>query len=194
MLLPNVAFSRPVVKVSSSNNAHEIKKHAKLCLEHLDVHENVHLIITLSSNMPVTMPGITIPLPSQLPDIEQKIMVLIDANLDKATLMRVLAHEMIHVKQYAKKELIVNEEGVSWMGQKTQYSTAKNLQMPWEKEAYHRDRSLANLVLDIQRKGKGILAVERPACALENLSGCGREESIDIETNRLLETENMSIH
>ncbi|MHC2990473.1 hypothetical protein OB13_02325 [Pontibacter sp. HJ8] len=194
ILLPVVAFSRPVVKVSSSKNAEAIKKHAEVYLAHLGVQENIHLVITLSSNMSETLPGITIPLPSPQPGIEQKFMVLINANLDKAARKLVLAHEMIHVKQYAKKELVVDVEGVTWMGKKIHYSPAKNLRMPWEKEAYHIDHPLVRLVQDAQLKDKGTLAKGSPASRLKNVSGCGSEESNDVKTNSLIQTENMSIH
>ena len=71
------AFSRPVVKVSTSKNAEEIKKRAKLFLEHLDVHEKIHIIIAESSNMPKPMLGITMPLSLQHPKNKHTYMVLL---------------------------------------------------------------------------------------------------------------------
>jgi hypothetical protein len=197
IVFPCFAFSGPVVNVSSSKNAHAIQKYAEVYLEHLDVQENIDLHITLSYRMSETLPGITIPLPSQLPDIDQKFMVLINANLDKATRKLVLAHEMIHVKQYVKKELIVNEEGVIWMGQRIHYASGRNLQMPWEVEAYHIDYPLVRLVRITQKRGKGTLAntlaKKHPALTLKNISRGGSEENSDTKTNRIFETENMSI-
>jgi hypothetical protein len=127
IFLTSVAFSQPVVKVSSSKNPGEIK--------------------------------------------------LLDDNLNKFTQILVLAHEMIHVKQYAKKELIVNQEGVIWKGRKFQYARAFNLQAPWEKEAYHNDRPLATLARSTQKKNQGPLVEEHPQYAA-NTSWCGKGEYV----------------
>lgn len=96
--------------------------------------------------MPEKLEGMAISLNSPEPDDYQIIKVLIDASLNKTKQRLVLAHEMIHVKQYVKEELVVlNKQQVMWKGQKYRFSCVCNRQIPWEKEAYRTDNLLVKL-------------------------------------------------
>jgi hypothetical protein len=53
-----------------------------------------------------------------------------------------LAHEMVHVKQYAKCELKFHERGNVVTFQKQQYSDDEYWESPWEIEAYGREPGL----------------------------------------------------
>ena len=63
-------------------------------------------------------------------------------------LVTTICHEMIHVKQYARKEmtddLVENGQAV-WRGRKVNPNT-KYYDLPWEKEAYRLQDKFANLV------------------------------------------------
>lgn len=97
--------------------------------------------------MPERLDGITISLPSPEPKKYQLLKVLINAQLGASKRQLVLAHEMIHVKQYAKGELIaLGKNKVMWQGRERHYARAYNRETPWEKEAYRGDRTLAELV------------------------------------------------
>ena len=51
-----------------------------------------------------------------------------------STLLRVLAHELTHVKQYARREMVEQRDGsVIWKGRKCHRTKYHDL--PWEKEA-----------------------------------------------------------
>ena len=56
-----------------------------------------------------------------------------------------ICHEMVHVKQYARKETC--GYGEKWKGKKINPKTAY-YDLPWEKEAYKMQDSLAQLVWD----------------------------------------------
>lgn len=70
--------------------------------------------------------------------------VEIESDLGPVYLLRTLAHELVHVKQYARKELIDMCSGNYQMWNKVMYNENivgyKNL--PWEKEAIEREKEL----------------------------------------------------
>lgn len=69
----------------------------------------------------------------------------IDKVMGRKDILRVLAHEIVHVKQYARKELKKLEGNVaSWNG-KTLRVTGDHIQylfLPWEIEAFGTERAL----------------------------------------------------
>lgn len=71
---------------------------------------------------------------------------MINSNVSHRERLKVLAHEMIHVKQYATKELIVLDYAdILWQGKKFGYSRNHNRRAPWEIEAYGYERQLEKL-------------------------------------------------
>lgn len=65
-------------------------------------------------------------------------------NMQRYKLLQCLAHEMVHVKQYARGELSNELITAKWQGKtfKLTNSMEDYLNWPWEIEAYGRDRSL----------------------------------------------------
>lgn len=146
MFWMNLAFSQPVVRIWGSEDPQTVKKQVEQYLDQLDVRENVYISVGFSTEMPKKLEGMAISLNSPEPDDYQIIKVLIDASLSKMKQRLVLAHEMIHVKQYVKEELVVlNKQQVMWKGQKYHFSCVCNRQIPWEKEAYRTDNLLVKL-------------------------------------------------
>ncbi|MEK6482106.1 hypothetical protein WJR50_31490 [Catalinimonas sp. 4WD22] len=77
-------------------------------------------------------------------------MVRVDARLNEKKQRLVLAHEMIHIKQYVKGELkVLDENNVFWKGKKYYGNDFYSQKTPWESEAYRFDGQLAN---DIKEK------------------------------------------
>ena len=78
----------------------------------------------------------------------------IEADLGHIYLLRTLAHELVHVKQYARKELVDMCSGNYQMWNRVMYNENivgyKNL--PWEKEASEREKVLYNLWREHQAK------------------------------------------
>ena len=68
----------------------------------------------------------------------------INPKLRRYKMLQCLAHEMVHVKQYAKGELSNELITAKWQGKtfKLTNSIEDYLNWPWEVEAYGRDRSL----------------------------------------------------
>jgi hypothetical protein len=64
------------------------------------------------------------------------------ANVTKVEMIQNLAHEMVHAKQFLKKELLPTME--TWKGVKftTEDGTGFNLDAPWEVEAYEVEKAL----------------------------------------------------
>jgi len=83
----------------------------------------------------------------------------IDTALDTDRLIIALAHEMIHVKQYARGQIThgKNLNSKFWMGKKFR---GHYYDLPWEVEAFSKERVLANKVFkiidkaDVQLKSK----------------------------------------
>ena len=75
----------------------------------------------------------------------------IDKKLGQYQALRFLAHEMIHVKQYAKGEMtdLISIDGklCKWHGDRINYSNVDYFDQPWEIEAYGREVGLYNKFL-----------------------------------------------
>jgi hypothetical protein len=72
----------------------------------------------------------------------------IDTALDTERLIIALAHEMVHVKQYARGQIThgKNLNSKFWMGKKFR---GNYYDLPWEVEAFSKERVLANKVFQI---------------------------------------------
>ena len=79
------------------------------------------------------------------------LLMTLDSRLCVEQLMITLAHEMVHVKQYAKGQLKVKydrsgEPKFTWLGRKSKTTYYDH---PWELEAFSKERILANMVAKI---------------------------------------------
>jgi hypothetical protein len=62
--------------------------------------------------------------------------ILLNSNLPKDEQIVTLAHEMVHVKQYARNEWKVYDDDIHrWRGKTIYMPESKYKKMPWEKEA-----------------------------------------------------------
>jgi hypothetical protein len=70
--------------------------------------------------------------------------ITIDPNLGKRNMLLVIAHEMVHVKQYAKGELkdFVRVSKVKWQGKVYDDNEIDYWEQPWEIEAHGREKGL----------------------------------------------------
>ena len=142
----HLAFSQPIVIVKGTEDSLALKKQITQYLDYLDVRGNVHLTVSFTTLMSDYMEGMTFCLNSPFPTTYQVIRVRIDARLSKILQSRVLAHEMIHVKQFAKGELMtINRQQVTWKGQKYWCLGSSQRSAPWEREAHQIGKILAGL-------------------------------------------------
>jgi len=79
----------------------------------------------------------------------KSLIMIIDSSLDVERLVLTIAHEMVHVKQYARGQIenIPGRKQIKyWMGKKVR----KNyFDQPWELEAFGKERILANKIFQI---------------------------------------------
>ena len=86
----------------------------------------------------------------------------IDTALDTERLIIALAHEMVHVKQYARGQIThgKNLNSKFWMGKKFK---GHYYDLPWEVEAFSKERVLANKVFKIIDKADTTLKSKKNA-------------------------------
>lgn len=74
--------------------------------------------------------------------------MIIDSDLDMERLIITLAHEMVHVKQYARGQVKSSKSRKThyWMGKKIRKDYYNQ---PWEVEAFSKERNLANKIFAI---------------------------------------------
>ena len=71
----------------------------------------------------------------------------IESNLGPVFMIRTLAHELVHVKQYARGELVDMEYGTyqKWNGVMFNEHMVDYKELPWEKEAIEKEKELYQL-------------------------------------------------
>lgn len=77
--------------------------------------------------------------------------MILDSALDMERLLITIAHEMVHVKQYARGQVkdSKNRKARYWLGKKVK---AEYFDQPWEIEAYSKERVLANKIFALINK------------------------------------------
>lgn len=70
--------------------------------------------------------------------------ITINEKLSKNAMLLAIAHEMVHLKQYAKGELkdYIKVDKCKWMGEQYEIDKLDYWDQPWEIEAYGRERGL----------------------------------------------------
>jgi hypothetical protein len=62
--------------------------------------------------------------------------LLLNRNLSKSEQLITIAHEMVHVKQFALNEWkVYDNDEYRWRGKKVRHPRKKHFNLPWEKEA-----------------------------------------------------------
>jgi len=86
--------------------------------------------------------------------------VVILMNHNKYDLLSTVAHEMIHVKQMANKELEIDEETKRKYWKGIDHTDTKYSKQPWEKEAFDNETKLAKKFMKHKRMKFGSLLLE----------------------------------
>jgi hypothetical protein len=127
------------------------KSTRKLCKEAIRYYGNELLSSRLSKNITVDVIFEVLPSPikamCQWQDDNHRcreFVILIHKKLNKKQTLITLAHEMVHVKQYATGELkdYLRTESVRWQNKVFSLDKVKYWSSPWEKEAYKKDETL----------------------------------------------------
>ena len=81
----------------------------------------------------------------QLDDKRREFSVVLDKNVDTKDLIRTVIHEMVHIKQYIRKEMDSEVIGQHMRWKSKMYpSDIKYDDMPWEKEANRLETKYGN--------------------------------------------------
>lgn len=122
-----------------------------LCKESVKFYANELLGTRLAKNVSVTLifedlPTIVNAL-CQWEDDNHKcrsFIVILNKKMNKKTTLIALAHEMVHIKQYARGELkdYLRNNNVKWRGKVFCLDKVEYWSSPWEKEAYKKDKLL----------------------------------------------------
>ncbi len=159
MLGVNLSFAQPIVRITNTEDSSEVRAQVFRYLDYFAIEEKVGISVIFTKNMPDNMKGMTYCMNQNKAYPYLIIKVRIDARLSKREHNLVLAHEMIHVKQYVKGELkVIDHKRVIWKGRtlQHQYTGTRQRISPWEREAYRTDNLIANICAE--QAGKPLLA------------------------------------
>lgn len=81
--------------------------------------------------------------------------ITLSSGMSKRQMLLTLAHEMVHVSQYAKGELkdyVRNAARCSWRGEQFDLNNINYWSLPWEREARGYEAELYAFFMDSQRK------------------------------------------
>lgn len=84
----------------------------------------------------------------------REFLISVNKKLNRKTLLITLSHEMIHVKQFAKRELkdYLCSDKVKWKGEVFCLKETEYWSSPWEKEAYENDSVLYQKFKQFQKE------------------------------------------
>lgn len=71
------------------------------------------------------------------------------SDIDKSDAIKVISHELIHLKQYHTKELSYQNNVVIWKGKPYNLSEITYDDRPWESDAFTRQTELSNKITNI---------------------------------------------
>lgn len=90
-------------------------------------------------------------------NLRREFVIGIDRSLNKKETMLALAHEMVHLKQYARgemKDIHHPVRMVKWQGERYLYEEMDYWECPWEIEAYGREKGLYLKFLNYLKDGE----------------------------------------
>ena len=75
--------------------------------------------------------------------------IYVDNNMNRSQYITTFSHELIHLKQYYTKELIVKNNITIWKGQQINLNNVVYQDRPWEIEAFSNQKDLENKMNNI---------------------------------------------
>ena len=110
-------YSQPQVKVYRATDPYAVHQQVQSYLHYFDVTEDILLTVTYSSKIPKGIKGMTYCVETVHPLPYRIIKIRVSNQLSTKVRERILAHEMVHVKQYVKGELsFPSLKTVRWKG------------------------------------------------------------------------------
>lgn len=158
MFAPYLSISQPNIKIAGDADAEMVTAQVNRSLEYLDIDKPMQLHIAFFDRMPAKLRGLTFCLPAH--DSTQLFRINIDARLNETQRLNVLAHEMMHVRQYLSGDLKVVDGKMVWRGNKYPFVHRDPRKLPWEAEAHRYDQYLANVLREMPTEKPPLLASE----------------------------------
>lgn len=109
LLFPSSSFSQQIIYISGCKKQEKIRKVTGFYLDQLGIIENICIKIERRVDLPDNFLGATFQVPSTPDQKFQGFKIFIDPEIDLIENMHILAHEMIHVKQYIKDDFEGNQ-------------------------------------------------------------------------------------
>lgn len=120
--------------------------------------KNIDLNVIVSGSLPTSIWGLCLPT-----DYERKLPrefeIFLSPTLSKKKIIKTIAHEMVHIKQFARGEFKVYDQGkYRWMGKQMNMTEKQYKKMPWEIEAHMSEKYLHDAyVIHMRKREKELL-------------------------------------
>lgn len=117
-------------------------------LKELNIKDVVIVIKELSENDKKLL-GEDIDLKAHIKGENNTYIIFIDNKLNRYDYIRIMSHELIHLKQYYHKELVLINNEPFWYNVKIFIEDYSYENLPWEKDAFNNQNELKNKMVDI---------------------------------------------
>lgn len=134
--------AQPDIRVLGFPYPQQLKQYVQQCLTFLEVDRNIGITIIRSESLERPYEGKTVKIESDTSG-ETQFTIYLLAGLNSAKQSLVLAHELIHVKQYVSGRLEVRGQKIFWLGRRYYIREESAFNPPWENEAHAEDQKLA---------------------------------------------------
>jgi len=101
-----------------------------------------HIVVTVKFNKHLDAYGYTSVEKRNSKKKAREFLIELHPYISGKAILKTLAHEFVHVKQYVHEEL--NEEQTQWQGEPIDSDAMDYFELPWEIEAYGREAGLWN--------------------------------------------------
>ena len=145
------ADAQTEIQVFGSDYPEQLKQYVEDCLFILGLDRKVRISIFITHHLPYPYEGRTIKHNTDTFGTDQFSVHILNGIKTKEQLL-VLAHELIHVKQYASRKLDIRGEDVYWHGKKFHLKADQLDKSPWENEAYADDDRLTKQFFAIRKQ------------------------------------------
>lgn len=139
--------SRPNITVFEEHNFQQIAEAARFLGNYFEFSSDVYIIIVISPKLPNRVDGYTLYEDHLNQEGIKQFFIKISSKLSLKRQLAVIAHEMVHVKQFLSGELIKQQDQCyQWKGHKCLNTNHLDyLDRPWEQEAIRMQYDLVKL-------------------------------------------------
>lgn len=146
--------SRPNIRVLEEHKFQQIAEAARFLGNYFEFSSDVYIIIVISPKLPNQIDGYTLYEDHLNQEGIKQFFIKISSKLSLKSQLAVIAHEMVHVKQFLSGELIKQQDQCyQWKGHKCLNTNHLDyLDRPWEQEAL----SIQDELVQLYKKSKSV--------------------------------------